>query len=57
MEGKDVWLGRSRFVAREYAFLAKRDDLFSPAPTALGNRLLPILYLQHAPATHGFFAL
>ena len=48
VEGKDVWFRRSRFVAREYAFLAERADLFSPASTALGNRLLPILYLQHA---------
>ena len=48
VEAKEVWFRRSRFVAREYAFLSERADLFSPASTALGNRLLPILYLQHA---------
>ena len=25
------WLGRSRLVAREHAFLEKRDDTYSPA--------------------------
>ena len=43
-----VWYRRSRYVARDYACLAEESDLFSPASTALSNRLLPILYLQHA---------
>ena len=45
-----VWYRRSRYVAREYAWLSERSDLFSPASTAstsFSNRILPILYLQH----------
>ncbi|CAE7679056.1 RE2 [Symbiodinium sp. CCMP2592] len=44
-----VWYRRSRYVAREYAWLSERHDLFSPASTALSNRLLPIHFLCHEP--------
>ena len=41
LHGKPVWYRRSRYVAREFAWLSQRQDLFSPASTALCNRLLP----------------
>ena len=47
--GTPVWYRRSRYVAREYAWLSERHDLFSPASTALSNRLLPIHFLCHEP--------
>ena len=40
-----VWYRRSRYVAREYAWLSERTDLFSPAGSSLCNRLLPILFM------------
>ena len=40
-----VWYRRSRYVAREYAWLSERTDLFSPASSSLCNRLLPILFM------------
>ena len=42
-----VWYRRSRYVAREYAWLSERTDIFSPASTSLCNRLLPILFMRH----------
>eukprot|EP00435_Cladocopium_sp_Y103_P011449 s72_g3.t1 len=40
------WLRRSRLVAREYAFLEKRQDVYAPAsPTHVLN-LLPLMWLQ-----------
>ena len=42
-----VWYRRSRYVAREFAWLSERTDLFSPASSSLCNRLLPILYMHH----------
>ena len=36
----DVWYRRSRFVAREYAWLSERTDIFAPASTSLCNRLI-----------------
>lgn len=45
--GAHVWLRRSRYVAREYAWLTpEREDLFSPASSSLTTRLLPILFLK-----------
>ena len=35
-----VWLHRSRPVAREFAWLSERNDLFSPASNAIAGRLL-----------------
>ncbi|CAE7314572.1 unnamed protein product, partial [Symbiodinium sp. KB8] len=40
-----AWYRRSRYVAREYAWLSERTDLFSPASSSLCNRLLPILFM------------
>ena len=45
--GRRVWLRRSRYVAREYAWMTpERQDLFSPASSNLTVRLLPILFLK-----------
>ena len=49
VNSKPVWYRRSRYVAREYAWLSVRHDLFSPASTAVSNRLLPIHFLCHEP--------
>ena len=46
IDNKHCWLRRSRLVAREYAWLCERTDLFSPASNALGGRLLQTLYLR-----------
>ena len=43
---KPIWLRRSRLVAREYAWLSERTDLFSPASNALSGRLLQTLFLR-----------
>eukprot|EP00434_Breviolum_minutum_P041002 symbB.v1.2.036458.t1/scaffold5151.1/size30365/2 len=41
------WLRRSRYVAREFAWLSPdRQDLFSPASSSITNRLLPYCYLH-----------
>jgi hypothetical protein len=40
------WLRRSRFVAREFAFLEKRSDTYAPATSTHILNLLPVLYLQ-----------
>ena len=45
--GQKSWLRRSRFVAREFAWLSpERQDLFSPA-SSVSSKLLPVLYLKH----------
>ena len=41
-----VWLRRSRLVAREYAWLADRSDLFSPASNSISGRLLQTMFLR-----------
>ena len=40
------WLRRSRLVAREYAFLERRTDTYSPATSTHILNLLPLMYLQ-----------
>ena len=40
------WLRRSRLVARECAFMERRDDCFSPATSTHVMNLLPMVYLQ-----------
>ena len=40
------WLRRSRLVAREYAFLERRSDTYSPATSTHILNLLPLMYLQ-----------
>ena len=44
--GNAIWLHRSRYVAREFNWMAERSDCFSPASSAIANKLLPILALQ-----------
>ena len=47
--GARCWLRRSRYVAREFAWLTpEREDLFSPASSAVVSRLLPYCYLKRA---------
>ena len=47
IQGQQVWLRRSRYVAREFAWLSPdRQDLFSPASSVLTVRLLPTLYMK-----------
>ena len=47
LDGQHVWLRRSRYVAREYAWLSpERQDLFSPASSVLTVRLLPCLFMK-----------
>ena len=47
MDGSRVWLRRSGYVAREFAWLSPdRQDLFSPASSVLTVRLLPCLYMK-----------
>ena len=47
------WLRRSRLVAREYAFLERRDDCFSPATSCHVTNLLPLVYLQKCNQRRG----
>ena len=53
-DGQQIWLRRSRFVAREFAWMdSERDSLFSPASSSIVARLLPVMYLdmkQHTEA-------
>ena len=45
--GNAIWLRRSRFVAREFAWLQpERDSLFSPTSSAIVSRLLPTVFLD-----------
>ena len=46
-DGRQIWLRRSRFVAREFAWMdSERDSLFSPASSSIVARLLPVMYLD-----------
>jgi hypothetical protein len=47
------WLRRSRLVAREYAFMEKRDDCFSPATSSHVMNLLPAVFLKNCSERHG----
>ena len=47
VNGIQVWLRRSRYVAREFAWLfPDREDLFSSASSVLTVRLLPTLFMK-----------
>ena len=47
--GARCWPRRSRYVAREFAWLTpEREDLFSPASSAVVSRLLPYCDLKRA---------
>ncbi|CAE7357043.1 RE1, partial [Symbiodinium sp. KB8] len=45
-EGRKVWIRRSRYVAREFAWAEDRTDLFAPASSAVANRIIPVIYVQ-----------
>ena len=47
-----VWLRRSRLVAREFAWLSERNDLFSPASNAIAGRLLHTMFLRNLDKGH-----
>ena len=48
------WLRRSRYVAREFSWLSPdRQDLFSPASSAITNRLLPYCFLHRGSINGG----
>ena len=40
---EQIWLRTSRYVAREFNWMSERSDCFSPASSAIANKLLPIL--------------
>ena len=43
-----VWVRRSRFVAREFAWLSDdKQSMFSPASSSVSSRILPVIFLQH----------
>ena len=45
--GNAIWLRRSRFVAREFAWLEpERESLFSPASGSIISRILPTIFLE-----------
>ena len=47
IDGTHVWLRRSRYVARAFAWLTPdRQDLFSPASSVLTVRLLPTFFMK-----------
>ena len=46
-QGQPVWLRRSRFVAREFAWLEpERESLFSPASGSIISRILPTVFFE-----------
>jgi len=46
-DNKPIWLRRSRFVAREFAWMeSERDSLFSPASSSIAARVLPAMCLD-----------
>ena len=45
--GQPVWYRRLRSVAREYAWLSQRSDLYSPASSAGCDKLIPIIMMQN----------
>ena len=44
IDSKRVFLRRSRYVAREFAWLDQRQDLYSPANSNVTNRRFPIVF-------------
>ena len=44
-EQKPVWLRRSRYVAREFAWLSpEKEGLYSPASSSVATKVLPAMY-------------
>ena len=57
VDGIACWLRRSRFVAREFAWLSEAtENLFSPASSAIAYRIIPTMFLKHQP-TWGLYAI
>ena len=44
--GEHIWLRRSRFVAREYAWADQRSDPSSSASSSIASRILPTLFMR-----------
>ena len=42
-----AWMRRSRMVAREFAFLEQRDDIYSPSSCSAVTKVLPALALSN----------
>jgi hypothetical protein len=56
-DGSQIWLRRSRFVAREFAWLQpERESLFSPASGSIISRVLPTLFLQMCEHSNSVFS-
>ncbi len=51
-DSRRVWLPRSRPLAREFAWLCERNDLFSPASNARAGRLLQTMFLRNLDQGH-----
>jgi len=57
VDGMACWLRRSRFVAREFAWLNEAtENLFSPASSAIGYRIIPTMFLPTAGKPYMRFA-
>ena len=57
VDGVACWLRRSRFVAREFAWLNEAtENLFSPASSAIAYRIIPTMFLKHQ-STWGLYAI
>ena len=57
VDGMACWLRRSRFVAREFAWLNEAtENLFSPASSAIAYRIIPTMFLKHQ-STWGLYAI
>ena len=46
--GEQMWLRRSRLVAREFNFMERRTDVFAPASSSVCQRILPALAVTNA---------
>ena len=62
IDNKHSWLRRSRLVAREYAWLSERTDLFSPASNAFqqkppSSQISSSQISRVGPLFHAFYVL
>ena len=58
LDGRQCWLRRSRFVAREFAWLSdSKENMFSPASSSVAHRILPAMYLKHQHDNWGMYAI
>ena len=52
-----VWARRSRFVAREFAWLSDdKQSTFSPASSSISSRILAVIFLQHSDDDWAFMS-